>query len=90
MSLSAQEEQFIKAQQLAYYYGKDGFNSAAQQRAVLAAKLRLPQGPEFTLGGFVGKADIGLEGVPEDIYGAYLLALLPVNDWLFVAGCPLR
>lgn len=67
----------------AYYYGKDGFNSATQQRAVLAAKLRLPQGPEFTLGGFIGKADIGLEGVPEDISGGYLLALLPVNDWLW-------
>lgn len=67
----------------AYYYGKDGFNSVTQQRAVLAAKLRLPRGPEFTLGGFAGKADIGLEGVPENISGGYLLALLPFNDWLW-------
>ncbi|MCB0546790.1 MAG: tetratricopeptide repeat protein [Phaeodactylibacter sp.] len=65
-----------------YYYGQDGFNSVNQQRAVLAAKLLLPQGPEFTLGGFVGKADLGIEGIPDNISGGYLLALMPLNDWL--------
>lgn len=65
-----------------FYYGQDGFNSVNQQRAVLAAKLLLPQGPEFTLGGFVGKAALGIEGVPDNISGGYLLALVPLNDWL--------
>ena len=65
-----------------YYYGQDGLNSVNQQRAVLAAKLLLPKGPEFTLGGFIGKADLGIEGVPDHISGGYLLALLPFTDWL--------
>ncbi|MCB0566390.1 MAG: tetratricopeptide repeat protein [Phaeodactylibacter sp.] len=65
-----------------FYYGKDGLNSVNQQRAVLAAKLLLPQGPEFTLGGFFGKANLGIEGIPDEISGGYLLALIPLNDWL--------
>ena len=65
-----------------YYYGQDGFNRVNQQRAVLAAKLMLPGGSEFTLGGFAGKADLGIEGVPDKISGGYLLALIPLNDWL--------
>lgn len=65
-----------------YYYGQDGFNSVNQQRAVLAAKLMLPSGPEFTLGGFAGKAGLGIEGVPDEISGGYLMALAPFNGWL--------
>ena len=65
-----------------YYYGKDGLNSVSQQRAVLAAKLFMPSGPEFTLGGFWGKANLGIEGIPDETSGGYLLALIPLNDWL--------
>ncbi|MCO6479584.1 MAG: tetratricopeptide repeat protein [Phaeodactylibacter sp.] len=65
-----------------YYYGQDGFNSVNQQRAVLAAKLMLPGGPEFTLGGFAGKADLGIEGVPDEIAGGYLMVLAPFNNRL--------
>ena len=54
----------------------------SQQRAVLAAKLFMPSGPEFTLGGFWGKANLGIEGIPDETSGGYLLALIPLNDWL--------
>ncbi len=67
-----------------FYIADTGLSSGTENRLVLNGNLKTISGFEFNVGGFLGNANVEIEGAKKRIGGGYALALIPLKKRLFL------